>query len=67
MPSQKKMRVDPQTVIDKAKANLRRLAAKTRGSFAEGWVNEWSTLLTGPTDNLIDVMLRPDERSICAR
>ncbi|WP_437773495.1 hypothetical protein [Arthrobacter sp. KNU40] len=62
-----KLRVDPQTVRSKAKVNLARLATRSQGSFAEGWVSEWSALLAGPVENLIEVMLRPDERSIDLR
>jgi len=30
-------------------------------------VRDWSALLAGPVENLIEVMLRPDERSIDLR
>lgn len=58
---------EPEIVLNKARLNLKATGERTRGTLAQGWVNEWESLLNGDVNELVDVMLRPDERSIDLR
>lgn len=63
-----KVREDPQPVLSKARTNLQRMASRTRGAHAHGWVAEWNTLVNGGDINrLVESMLGTDERGIDLR
>ncbi|MFJ4261985.1 helix-turn-helix domain-containing protein [Paenarthrobacter nicotinovorans] len=58
---------NPQPVLSKARTNLQKMLARTRGAHATGWVREWESLLNGDILDLVGAMLRPDERGIDLR
>lgn len=58
---------DPQQVLSQARSNLQKMLARTRGAHAAGWIHEWEALVSGDIPHLVEVMLRPDERSIDLR
>ena len=60
--------LDPEPVLGKARTNLLRMSARTRGAYGQGWVAEWDELINGGDINrLVENMLRPDERGIDLR
>jgi hypothetical protein len=62
-----KVTEDPKPVLAKARENLQKMKARSRGAQATGWVQEWERLISGDVSKLIEVMLRPDERGIDLR
>jgi predicted transcriptional regulator len=58
---------NPQPVLSTARANLQKMLARRRDEYSAGWVHEWETLVSGDIDTLVEVMLRPDVRSIDLR
>jgi hypothetical protein len=47
--------------------NLARSRSMVRGDLERGWVDEWSELLEGPPERMVDVFLGEDEHSIDLR
>ena len=63
-----KVSEDPEPVLGKARTNLLRMSARTRGAYGQGWVAEWDELVNGgDISRLVESMLRPDERGIDLR
>jgi hypothetical protein len=50
-----------------ARRNLARSRSTVRGDQARAWLDEWSDLLDGPPERLVDVLLGADEHSIDLR
>ena len=63
----RRLRTDPDLVLDKARANLATLRANVSGARAHGWVNDWATALNGPLPALIALCVRQDEYGIDMR
>lgn len=62
-----KIAENPAPVLAKAAENLRRRLLRPRGSQAAGWIQEWEQLMAGDPTELVEAMLRTDERSIDLR
>lgn len=59
---------DPEPALMKARTNLQTMALRARDSHIHGLVAEWKKLIDGGDVNqLVDIMLRPDERGIDLR
>jgi excisionase family DNA binding protein len=50
-----KLAADPEAVIGKARANLRRLRADARGAN-DRWLGEWERLLEGPPSRILEAL-----------
>jgi hypothetical protein len=50
-----------------ARRNLARSRSTVRGDQARAWLDEWSDLLDGPPERLVDLLLGTDEHSIDLR
>lgn len=53
----------PEEVRATARHNLGRMRLRPRNPYAESWLDEWSALIDGPVESLIETMLRADERA----
>ena len=58
---------DYATVRSVAARNLVKARAVVRGEQAAGWLDAWQSLLDGPPELLVDVLLGEDERSVDLR
>lgn len=56
-----RVRADPQTMIGYARGNADRWAANYAPDRFPDWLIEWSQLLTGPLDELLDILAADNE------
>lgn len=54
--------IDPERTLHRARANLRRLRAAHPRGVAERWLGEWERLLDGPIDELVEALTSRSER-----
>lgn len=57
------LRTEPGRVKAAAARHIARMREVRRSSLAEGWIDEWEALLSGPERPLVERMLATDERS----
>jgi hypothetical protein len=50
-----------------AHRNITKSRSLVRGHEAQGWLDEWKTLVDGPPEDLVDILLGEDEHSIDLR
>lgn len=62
-----KLADNPVPVLAKAAENLKGMRLRPHGSQAGGWVQEWERRIAGDLTELVEAMLRTDERSIDLR
>lgn len=62
----RKLRGDPQRVLEVVPKNLDRLRTRLTSPIGTGWVDRWSELIEGPVDMLIAGMLAdtPEAREL---
>lgn len=63
----RRLRVDPDPVLRRARVNLDALRRNVSGPRAHEWVNDWALALDGPVPALIDLCVRQDEYGIDMR
>ncbi len=63
----RRLRHDGPGVRAKARANLPKVESKVHGPQAADWVRQWRDALDGPTGELVDLLVRQDERGIDMR
>ena len=54
--------IDPERTLHRARVNLRRLQAAHPRGVAERWLGEWERLLDGPIDELVEALTSRSER-----
>ena len=62
-----KLEVDPETVLSKGRANLRRLKKVHADGSADALLSRWEELLAGSVERLVAVLLSTREESIDLR
>jgi hypothetical protein len=56
--------MDPEATLAKARINITTMRRAHHQSSAESWVEEWSRLLDGPLDTLLDILTARSVRAL---
>ncbi len=59
-----RLTMDPEATLAKARMNITTMRRAHRQSSAESWIDEWSRLLDGPLDTLLDILTARSVRAL---